>query len=1107
MLDPTLLRIREFAATRRLVDACRVIAAPDHFAVRGVSGSLDAFLLVTLADETGRPLLVVTRDLEKAVRITDDLKTISGPSAAFHFASAPHRADTPAFEVSRRIEDVECLRAMVSGKVPIVTTHHEALRTMLPSPAVLKGRLLSVRTGDEHTLNLLIERLEESGFTRKNFIESVGDYSVRGGILDLFPYVGENPVRIEFNGDTIESIREFDPLSQRSIRELSAASLIPDLLSEASGFVRESSLFDFLFDGVVVVICDPEPGGSDPSREEWWSGEVTQERMGRQARIDISGVAAGGSDIDFGSRPQPAFNGSIRVLRNYLTEEVSGKGRVDFCCEGESELARLRDLLLDIDASPEGTDPVPDRIHFVGNSPHEGFVVPAERLAVLTEHQVFARRKRIGRRRTATKRKMSDRELQQLRKHDFVVHADYGIGRFAGLETITVQRIHHDVLRIHYDGGDVLSVNLNYINRVRKYSSSEGHVPKLSRLGTPEWQKLKSRAKGKIKDIARDLMRLYAERRRTEGIAYQPDTPWQRELEASFIFEDTPDQAKATVEVKSDMEAPFPMDRLICGDVGFGKTEVAIRAAFKAVMDGKQVAVLVPTTILALQHHNTFADRLGRYSVVIDVISRLKSKAEQASVLERIRTGKADVVIGTHRLLSRDVSFNNLGLLIVDEEHRFGVAAKEKLRQRKTNVDTLTLTATPIPRTLHFSLMGARDLSIIATPPQNRLPIITEIVQLNDEIVRDALRREIHRGGQVYVVHDRIHDITEFAGRLHRIVPEIRIDYAHGQMPPKDLEQVMLMFLERKLDVLVCTKIIESGLDIPNVNTIIINRADRFGMAELYQLRGRVGRSNVQAFAFLLAPPLASLPAESLKRLLAMQEFTELGSGFNLAMRDLEIRGAGNLLGSEQSGFIAEMGFETYTRILEEAVAELREEEFDGMGATPVPVRPENTLIEADVDALIPISYVNDNDARLEIYRRLYAMTGREEVLEIGEELRDRFGEPPAEVRALLDVLTLRLSASVLGCRKVRITRDLLEIEVHPDPERWNDETAATFVGAIRAIEGRLVSLVETADGFLLRVPLPGRGEFLPEAEEGLRSVAPALSSLKRSTDLQDNPR
>jgi transcription-repair coupling factor (superfamily II helicase) len=621
-------------------------------------------------------------------------------------------------------------------------------------------------------------------------------------------------------------------------------------------------------------------------------------------------------------------------------------------------------------------------------------------------------------------------------------------------------------------------VNLNYVGRLQKYSSREGHVPALSRLGSAEWEKLKNRAKKKVKDIARELIALYARRKKSQGFAFSPDSPWQQELEASFMYEDTFDQAKATMDVKKDMEEPHPMDRLICGDVGFGKTEVAVRAAFKAVLDGKQVAVLVPTTILAMQHFNTFRDRLARYGVRLDVLSRFRAKNEQGEIIAKLKEGGIDVVIGTHRILSRDVGFRNIGLLIVDEEHRFGVAAKEKIRQLKAEVDTLSLTATPIPRTLHFSLMGARDLSVIATPPRNRLPVITEILQWNDDVIRDAIHKELQRGGQAYFVHDRVQTMDELVARLQAILPGVRLRSGHGQMPAHALEEVMMAFMEKRCDVLVATKIIESGLDIPNVNTIFIHRADRFGMAELYQLRGRVGRSNAQAYAYLLTPPVSSLPRPTVQRLQAVEEFTELGSGFNLAMRDLEIRGAGNLLGAEQSGFIENMGFETYTRVLEDAVRELKEEEFKGLfeKESKFREREREAVVETDISTFIPESYLRSEEERLAVYRRLYALSSPEQLEEVQEEMQDRFGKFPEEIRNLFGMVRLRLAAARIGFRKVSVRGNQLEAEFPPesDTEFYEGGTFQNIMSMVPLMEKKSATLRQEANSLRLKVQLPG---------------------------------
>ena len=755
--------------------------------------------------------------------------------------------------------------------------------------------------------------------------------------------------------------------------------------------------------------------------------------------------------INFLSHPQPPVNGSIKVLLRHLDELTAEGQDVVLVCDTQAEADRIKELIDEEFTSPTELEEAGEaseldvsgvtepKYQLMTEAMHLGFVFPPAHLALFTEHQIFNRLKRRGQARKKRFKGFSQKEAQQLRRGDYVVHIDYGIGKFAGLQKLKVRGIDQEVMRVLYDESDVLYVNLNFVNRVQKYASQEGHLPKLSKLGAPDWDRLKARARKRIKDIARGLITLYARRRHETGFAFAPDTHWQKELEASFMYEDTPDQAKATTDVKKDMELPSPMDRLICGDVGFGKTEVAVRAAFKSVMNGKQVAVLVPTTILAQQHYNTFMDRVGRYSVRVESLSRFKTKKEQELILGGAKEGKVDILIGTHRLLSKDVQFKDLGLLVIDEEHRFGVTAKEKLRQLRATVDTVTMTATPIPRTLQFSLMGARDLSIINTPPRNRLPILTEIAQFDLQLIREAILKELHRGGQVYFIHDRVHDIDEILTMLHSKIPEARYHVAHGQMKGHELERAMMDFLEKKYDVLICTKIIESGIDIPSVNTIIINRADRFGLAELYQLRGRVGRSNEQAYAYLLTPPISSLPRVTLRRLQAIQEFTELGSGFNLAMRDLEIRGAGNLLGAEQSGFIMEMGFEMYQRIVEEAVAELKEQEFEklfeGKPGGPKWTAGETT-IDADIEAYIPDFFIESDSERLDFYRRLYNVSTPDAIHGMQDELRDRFGEYPEEVESLFGVVQLKTRASTLGFTKVELSRNQLALFFPPAEQK-----------------------------------------------------------------------
>ncbi|MBM2840575.1 MAG: transcription-repair coupling factor [Bacteroidetes bacterium] len=1015
--------------------------------IGGVAGSLLGFLLSAISNSLNRQLLVIVPERAQASVLSDDLSLLHGDTVRlFDFGperpgQLPQSSPTP--------EAVATLRSLLESEVDVVITPAASLPVPLPTPSTLRSNSMKLEVNSERVLTDLVSQLNAAGFERADFVGTPGEYSQRGGILDVFSHAGEYPIRLEFLGDTIESIREFDPLSQRSIRAISVATITPNLFHAnllQTDDTKNSSIFHYLNPDAIVFLIEPEiiwrqlegiraAGTELPI-------DALREQIGLRTQLHLESFSSGDNLLDFGSSHQQSFNGNIPLLRKHLLELLRNDMRVVIACDGQAELNRLRELItepavmadsaLSAQRSISENDIIDLRkVEFVHHAIQSGFLLPDTKIACYTEHQIFGRLKRRGKGHKARIHGFSPKELQQLRRGDFVVHEDFGIGRFEGLKKIRVRDVEQEVMKLSYEENDALYINLNFLGKVKKYSSKDGLVPKLTRLGTQEWDRLKERAKKRIQDIARDLIQLYAQRKSSIGYNFQPDTSWQKELEASFIYEDTFDQAKATLDVKRDMEQPFPMDRLVCGDVGFGKTEVAVRAAFKAVLGGKQAAVLVPTTILAIQHFNTFVDRTSRFSVRVAVISRLKSKREQAQILEQLQSGAIDIIIGTHRLLSKDVHFKDLGLLVIDEEHRFGVSAKEKLRQLRATVDTLILTATPIPRTLHFSLLGARDLSIIATPPRNRLPIVTEIAQYNEELIKEAITREANRGGQVYFVHDKVHDIEAWTEKLRVLLPALRVHHAHGQMHAHELEQVMLDFQEKKLDVLVCTKIIESGLDIPNVNTIIINRADRFGMSELYQLKGRVGRSNVQAYAYLLAPPVSVMTRTTIQRLQAIEEFTELGSGLNLAMRDLEIRGAGNLLGAEQSGFIESMGFETYTRILDEAVAELKETEFKELFADREAKKrsPAETVVEIELDALVPDSYIQNDTERLEIYRRMYELSTQEQLMELGEELKDRFGPHPVQVRNLLNAVRVRLAAASFGFRKVAIGRSVVEIE------------------------------------------------------------------------------
>lgn len=1026
--------------------AFRALAGVETGEVRvaGVAGSLTAFLVDGVRSMTRRQIIVVACDEESAERLRDDCVLLAGADSVRMFAGP--RSHTTAHHAPPPVADIQALRSLRESPASVIVTPPLGLATRLP-PADLLGRsIIQIAKGGTVEFAGLIRTLGDSGFEQKDFVATHGDFAVRGGILDVYTFAGDNPIRAEFSGDEIESIREFDPLSQRSIRELEQATILPDLLK--SGTVDgggTASLLDYADPGALLLL--EEPGLIRSTVEQHHGAEellpwpAVEELMSLFPRIALESLAGAGPDVvRLDARPQPSFNGSVGVLRRDLAALQAEGFEIMLTCDSAAELSRLKELLTGLpgaDAPGESAPVDVSSISFSLDAFHGGFALPAARIALYTEHQIFNRIKRRGRRRAPRFKGLTDRDLQRLVRGDFVVHQDFGIGRYDGMKRISVGGAEQEVVKIAYDANDSLFVNLNYVTKLQKYSSREGHVPALTRLGSADWEKLKARAKKKVKDIARDLIALYAQRKGAEGFASAPDTPWQKELEASFMYEDTFDQAKATLDVKKDMESPHPMDRLICGDVGFGKTEVAVRAAFKAVLDGRQVAVLVPTTILAMQHVNTFHDRLAHYGVRLEVLSRFRSRKEQDMVVGALRDGTIDIIIATHRLLSADIGFKNLGLLIIDEEHRFGVAAKEKLRRMRAAVDTLSLTATPIPRTLHFSLMGARDLSIIATPPRNRLPVATEILQWNDDVIRDAVVREVQRGGQVYFVHDRVQTMNDLAARLQRLLPSVRMGQAHGQMSSHALEKVMLGFMEKRYDMLVATKIIESGLDIPNVNTIVINRADRFGMAELYQLRGRVGRSNVQAYAYLLTPPAGVMPRQTLQRLQAMEEFVELGSGFNLAMRDLEIRGAGNLLGAEQSGFIENMGFETYSRILEEAVLELKESEFSDLFDTEQ-LRGQSrreSAVESDLDAFIPETYVRGDTERLALYRQLYALTTPGQLQEVRDEMTDRFGKFPPEIENLFGMVTLRLAAATAGLSKVTIRGEGMEVEFPPETD------------------------------------------------------------------------
>jgi transcription-repair coupling factor (superfamily II helicase) len=956
----------------------------------------------------------------------------------------------------------EKLTEISKRKKFILISTYQILNLELPDKEKINHITTKVSVGGDLKYDDLVEYLNLLIYTKDKFVEAPGYYSQRGAIIDFWSYSEKSPVRLEFDGDFIESIRYFDSESQRSFEKVEEVTLAGAFENQVAEF--SSNIFSYLDNPVFIASSyelsnikteiiekeniEPKEKATTKNKkeideEEFPEAENVEEiadivtksvetnsfnYQNTNARWIIEEEINSDQRVELGISPSPIINSNYQILFNTLKDFTEKSFNVTITSENELQTNRLKDLLSEI--NPELGELIESgKIKVETLAIKEGFVNRNEKLLVLTDYQIFNKPYRTKISSSKKFKKSKAKSFASIKRGDYVVHEDYGIGQYAGLETIKIGDANQESMKILYAEGGVVYVNLNYLALVKRYSSNENLIPTLATLGSGEWQNTKAKTKKKIKEAARDLIELYAKRKSAEGFRFSPDTVWQRELEASFFYEDTPDQAKASEEVKQDMEAQNPMDRLVCGDVGFGKTEVAVRAAFKAVQDGKQVGVLVPTTILAEQHYNTFKDRLSQFPVRVAALSRFQTKKEQTEIVKNLEQGQLDVLIGTHRLLSKDVKFKDLGLLIIDEEHRFGVSAKEKLRQIKINVDTLTLTATPIPRTLNLSLLGARDLSIIATPPPNRQPIYTNVSTFDAIKIREWIMNELKRNGQIYFVHDRVQSINKLADYINRYVPEAKVAVAHGQMKPSQLEDVIHGFLNRKFDVLLSTKIIESGIDIPNVNTIIINRADRFGLAELHQLRGRVGRSDRQAYAHFIVPSMSGITKKALRRLQAIEEYTEIGSGFNVAMRDLEIRGAGNLLGTEQTGFINEVGFDLYVKLINEAVDELKYQDFKEIFKS-LPKIEERTdpTIDTFFDIGIPVTYMPEQMDRLNFYTALYSVKSLSEIEELREEMLDRFGVLPEIVKRLVLSATLKFYASYALFERVAIQRQNIHI-------------------------------------------------------------------------------
>ncbi len=1021
--------------------------------LKGCAGSIDAILAAAVFKSEHQNHLFILHEKEEAAYFANDLQSLIPDKEIFLFPGSYKRP--------YQFEEIENANVLMRAEIlnrlnhksrngELIVTYPEALTEKVINKSSLLKNTFSASIGDSVDIEFLSELLLTYDFDKTDFVYEPGQYSVRGGIIDIFSFASEKPYRLELFGDEVESIRTFDPVSQLSEEEKKQVNIIPNIQTRLLREQRQSFL-SFIPKNTKVWIKDYQltidtidkyferaensfdtilknSGDTEiilkPS-EIFETGTSFSENIAPYVKIEFGNrfYQPANETIDYPCKPQPSFGKNFEMIAENLNE-LHGKGiKPIITADSEKQLTRLRMIFEELDPMLEFAE--------LNLDLRGGFVDHNLSILCYTDHQLFDRFHRYQTKKKHSKSKaLTLKEVKNLQPGDYVVHVDYGIGRFAGLDSVDINGRKQEAMRLVYRDDDLLYISVHSLHKVSKYSGKEGVPPNISKLGSQDWENKKKRVKKKVQVIAKDLINLYAKRKASPGFAFPADDFLQAELESSFIYQDTPDQASATQDVKQDMAQPHPMDRLVCGDVGFGKTEVAIRAAFKAVASGKQVAILVPTTILAMQHYRTFKERLSTFPVEVEYINRFRSTKTIKEILKRVEKGEVDILIGTHRIVNKDVKFKDIGLLVIDEEQKFGVKVKEKLRQYKVNIDTLTLTATPIPRTLHFSLMGARDLSVISTPPPNRQPVTTELHTFNEEIMRDAISFELRRGGQVFFVHNRIQNIEEVANIIHRLVPDARIGIAHGQMEGEKLEKVMMRFIEGEYDVLVSTNIIESGLDIPNANTIIINSAHMFGLSDLHQMRGRVGRSNKKAFCYLLSPPTSTLTSDARKRLTTLEQFSDLGDGFKVAMRDLDIRGAGDLLGGEQSGFINDLGFDMYHKILDDAIQELKETQFRELFENDLKEKASVLVtdcnIETDLEILIPETYVSNISERLSLYTQLDNIEDETSLQKFQQGIVDRFGPLPKEVEELIKTVRLRWIALKLGFERISLKNETL---------------------------------------------------------------------------------
>lgn len=1100
LLDVFLKDPRIFQVADRIV-----LSEPQRIFLSNLQGSSSEFVFSSvfrhdLSSQLNH--LVILNDAEEAAYFHNTIENLTSALNVFYFPSSfknrKNYKQLNSSHVMLRTEMLTRFSTSTGSRVGTIITYPEALFEKVVLPKTLSGNIIRIKTGDTIQVNELLSRFVDYGFERTDFVYQPGQFALRGGILDIYSFGNEKPYRVELFGNDVDSIRIFDPETQLSERKLLQVNIIPNVETQFDSG-EKVSLLEFLPANTVVWVQDwdvvkekievqeedleiffrvqgtlKEKQNTDIDEiekievhnEDFVPAQLIEEQIQQRHIIEFGRTPHfGGIELAFNTKEQPSFNRQFELLVKDLKNWEAQKYIIYLFAENPKQLERVHSILTDMKSEIQFV-PVPISIH-------EGFIANDLKVVCYTDHQLFQRYHKYRIKQAYNKNKaLTLRALRELQPGDYVTHIDHGVGVYSGLQKIEVNGKLQEAVRIIYRDSDILYVNINSLHKIAKYTGKEGTVPKVNKLGSDVWLRLKEKTKAKVKEIAFDLIQLYAQRRAQQGFTHSRDNYMQTELEASFIYEDTPDQSKSSADVKKDMESPYPMDRLICGDVGFGKTEIAIRAAFKTCCDGKQAAVLVPTTILAFQHYKTFKDRLADFPVTVDYLNRFKSSIERKETLQKLKEGKIDIIIGTHALVGKEVKFKDLGLLVIDEEQKFGVGHKEKIKTLKTNVDCLTLTATPIPRTLQFSLMGARDLSIINTPPPNRQPIQTEVQVFNEDQIRDAIYFEAERGGQVFFIHNRVLGLSEMANVIQGLCPDLSIGIAHGQLEGNVLEERILDFIEHRYDVLVSTNIVESGVDIPNVNTIIVNNAHQFGLSDLHQLRGRVGRSNKRAFCYLIAPPLSTLPDDSRKRLRTLEQYSDLGSGFQIAMRDLDIRGAGNLLGGEQSGFMAEIGFETYQKILDEAIRELKRTSFREVFKEEIQKQEDfvqDCTIDTDLEILIPDHYVESINERLSLYTRLDHCSSEEALQELYKEMEDRFGPVPSEVEDLFTTVRCRKMAVELGFEKMVLKESKLRCYFinNPDSPYFESDIFNRMLQFLQTLTNK-ARLKQTGRNFLL---------------------------------------